>query len=438
MSENVASTAVPTKEQIESLFINNQSFDFLSFMLRQSTEYGMSGMKPTQSLFLKGLAWYLDPRNEHGFGDKFTRALLAEALKGHNFEIGPSAIDVFLSDMSDAQVRPEFEGNAFLVVSQKNEWGFVIKNKRDVGDNQRNGTLNNYVSSARVSYPGLCIVGISVSRSRIVSKRHAHMQYQRVCEIIECMISFWGRLAESDVRVAMTWRLHTMREVANMGKSTDLEHHARELYQSHKQALDFIVKHGQNAGAPSSKNKSDMTNKKEEFKRACRMVFGDEEIYSPFVQNVEGLDLYFNTIQYSKDAYRVYFLPKSWADAMHKDKKNWPGCKWSGFFRQPLMADFCFYADRDKMTLFGQLYMEPGADRREIVERIEQAAEQFSRDGRIEFGPRSHPDSMQSAFFRNNIYQLNGKHDAKSLAEFMKQAIREFKPTFDAIGKSLG
>ena len=437
MSENVTSTAVPTKEQIESLFINNQSFDFLSFKLRQSTVSGTLGMKPTQSLFSEGLAWYLDPSNEHGFGDKFARALLAEALKGHDFEIGPSAIDVFLSDMSDARVHFEFKENATLVLSQKNEWGFVIENKGDVGDNQRNGSLNNCVSSARDSYPRLCIVGVSLSRSRNGSKHDAHMQYQRVCEIIECMIEFSELLTASDVRVAMTWRLHAMKEVANMGKSIDLEHYAKELYQSHKQALDFILKHGQNEGATSAKGQNNATNNREEFGKACGMVFGEKRGNPPTIQNIEGLNLYFNTIQYSKGAYRVFFLPESWANAMHKDKKEWPGCKWSGFFRQPLMAEFYFYDDRDKMTLFGQLYMEPGADRREIVERIEQAAEQL-HEGKIEFSSRAHPDSMQSAFFKNNIYELNGKYDAESLATIMKQAIREFKPAIDAIGNSLG
>ena len=437
MNENVTSTAVPTKEQIENLFINNQSFEFLSFKLRQSNVSGVSGVKPTQSLFSEGLAWYLDPGNAHGFGDRFTRALLAEALKGHDFEIGPSAIDVFLSDMSDARVHFEFQENATLVFSQKNEWGFVIENKGDVGDNQRNGSLNNCVSSARNSFPRLCIVGVSLSGSRNGSKHHAHMQYKRVCEIIECTISFFGRLTASDVRVAMTWRLHAMKEVANMGKSIDLEHYAKELYQSHKQALDFIVKHGQNEVVTLSKGNDNVTSKKEEFKRACRMVFGDKKSYEPTSKEIERVDLYFNTIQYSKDAYRVFFLPESWADAMRKDKKKWPGCKWSGFFRQPLMLEFYFYADRDKMTLFGQLYMEPGAERREIVERIEQAAEQL-HEGKIEFSSRAHPDSMQSAFFKNNIYELNGKYDAESLAKIMKQAIREFKSAIDAIGDSLG
>ena len=438
MSENVTSTAVPTKEQIENLFINNQSFDFLSFKLRQSTDSRMLDMKPTQSLYSEGLAWYLDPRKEHGFGDKFTRAFLAEALKGHNFEIGPSAIDVFLSDMSDTQVHCEFEESTTLVVSQKNEWGFVIENNGDVGDNQRNALLKNYVSSARNSHPRLCIVGVSLSWSGNGSNHHVHMQYQRVCEIIECMIDFRGLLTVSDVRVAMTWRLHAMKEVANMGKSIDLEHYAKELYKSHKQALDYIFEHGQKKGAATFKGQSNTTNKREEFGNASRMVFGDKGFNAPTIQNIEGLNLYFNTIQYSKDVYRAFFLPESWADAMQKDEKEWPGSKWPGFFRQPLMADFCFYADRDKMTLLGQLYMEPGADRRKIVERIEQAAEQFSGAEMIEFDPRSHPDSMQSAFFQNNIYELKGKHDAESVAKVMKQAIREFKPAIDAIGRSLG
>ena len=102
-----------------------------------------------------------------------------------------------------------------------------------------------------------------------------------------------------------------------------------------------------------------------------------KDFYTPIVQNIEGVNLYFNTIQYSEAAYRVFFLPESWIDPIYKDGRTWPECKWKGFFGQPLMAELFFYVDRDKITHFGQLITKPGSDRIKIVERINQAAERF-------------------------------------------------------------
>ena len=187
-----------------------------------------------------------------------------------------------------------------------------------------------------------------------------------------------------------------------------------------------------------------------ELKKACEEVFGTsrsmtsgkDKLKKPPMQCVEELNLYFATIQHSIDAYRVFFLPESWIDPVFKDGRTWPECKWKGFLGQPLMADFFFYVDKDKVRLFGQLITTPGDDRRKIAERINKAAEQIARKDPeliniIKFGPKSHPDSRRSGFLQKGTYQLNGKYDAKSLAKVMRQAISDFKPFIDEIGKWL-
>ena len=179
--------------------------------------------------------------------------------------------------------------------------------------------------------------------------------------------------------------------------------------------------------------------KRDEFTRACGRVFGEKRFREPTIQCIEGLNLYFNTIRYSKDAYKVYFLPESWAYAMHKDGRKWPECDWSGIYKQPLMADLCFYANEDankeNITYFGQLIVPPSDVRLKIVECISNAAEHFSY--RAGFGPKYNPKRKQSGFFMNNTYKLNGKCDAESLAEIMKEAIRDYTPAIDAIGEAL-
>ena len=133
----------------------------------------------------------------------------------------------------------------------------------------------------------------------------------------------------------------------------------------------------------------------------------------------------------------MYFLPESWAYAMHKDGRKWPDCNWSGIFKQPLMADLCFYVKKDEVIHFGQLIVPASDVRIRIVECINKATEHFSLEYRIGFGPKYNELRKQSGFFQNNIYKLNGKNDTESLAEVIRQAIRDFTPAIDAIGESL-
>ena len=177
---------------------------------------------------------------------------------------------------------------------------------------------------------------------------------------------------------------------------------------------------------------------------ACEEVFGASHSWTsepnnlekPPITSLDDLNLYFATIQCTTAPYRVFFLPEPWINPMGI---TWHDCKWrTGFFNQPMIADFFFSEKKDKVTLYGQLITQPGSDRRRLVKHIEEVAKRHKLEDRIRFGPRSHPDSQQSAFFRGNIYKLYGKHDAKSLAKVMKEAIDDFTPAINAIGESLG
>ena len=122
------------------------------------------------------------------------------------------------------------------------------------------------------------------------------------------------------------------------------------------------------------------SNLKEEFKNACERVFGaiarsKVSVYKrspdPEIQVVEGLKVYFYTINRLDGDYTVFFLPESWAKAMRKDEGNWSGMGRTGYFKQPLMADIRFLVKTGEVRLFGQLVMQSGPVRDKIRKCIE-------------------------------------------------------------------
>ena len=176
---------------------------------------------------------------------------------------------------------------------------------------------------------------------------------------------------------------------------------------------------------------------------ACEMVFGTSHNMItgknrpdiPPVKIIHGLNFHFGNIYFHGNLCKVFFLPQSWVNPMGK---TWQDCKWKrGFFTQPLMVDFCFDADNNRVKLFGQLHKDPGNDRNEIVDRIEIAAENLKPQTRIGFHARYDPMHPQSTFFKDHEYSLKGKYDAKSLAKIMRKVINDFTVSIDEIGKSI-
>ena len=175
------------------------------------------------------------------------------------------------------------------------------------------------------------------------------------------------------------------------------------------------------------------------FGKVANVAYGKREFREPPRQCVEKLNLYYKSVHFYKLYYNIFFLPKSWADAMHEVREIWPDCLGSGFFKQPLMMDFRFDVKKNEVRLFGQLITNPGDDRDRIVSCIKDAAKQFTPNEWIEFGPDCNSESTKSAFFKRNrgTYMLDGKCNSKSLADAMESLLRDFKPAIDAIGNSL-
>ena len=231
--------------------------------------------------------------------------------------------------------------------------------------------------------------------------------------------------------------VHFEKEHEKLSRLIEESRIARKKFESEFEPVD--------ASVPSSNGKPPILNgidKKAEFHKACDMVFGKvmpkpKGNEKPPLQSIYGLNLYFNVRRNSRDVYRAYFLPESWANAMHKDGITWPdGCDFSGFFKQPLMADLFFDVRTGKARLFGRLVLPASPVRLKIVACIKETAENYNLEDKIKFDPKYHDGRSRSAFFIDNRYKLD-RYDAESLTKIMKEAIEKFTPAINAIGESL-
>lgn len=236
------------------------------------------------------LAYLLDPRESHGFGDRFLRKVLMVASDGHPRQsVGRLLLSI--RDLSDATV--ECERDHFDISVQIRSLGllFVIENKIDSLESHEQ--LQRYRMNAQNKYPDYRFMGCFLTREGYAGddEHWGVLSYAEIAEAIR------GVLEESSssegVQVVLSHYIDFIeRKIVTSQALIDA---CRELYREHKVAFDQVFEHGQQS------------------------FFG--LAFQEFISNNPSL---VDTVVRSDTA---YFLERSWQeDPVTKvaDRKRWP------------------------------------------------------------------------------------------------------------------
>ena len=121
---------IPTSNELEELFINNEKFLSLENELNHFNPIKVMKMERMEIRHSAILGWLLTPNETHGLDDKFLKAFLGEALKNNDNEhIKVSALEVSNADLRDSDVRIEWQNIDLLVINETRKWAFIIENK---------------------------------------------------------------------------------------------------------------------------------------------------------------------------------------------------------------------------------------------------------------------------------------------------------------------
>ena len=132
MSPEDQKNTVPSRAEIESLFVNNADVDKIGAYIERVNPIKIIGVEKKERTHSNILSWLLNPQENHGLGDTFLKAFLSEALRdprNTHRPSRPSAIEVSQADLKDAEIKREWKRIDFFIRSPKNGWVFVIENK---------------------------------------------------------------------------------------------------------------------------------------------------------------------------------------------------------------------------------------------------------------------------------------------------------------------
>ena len=421
-----------SKTELENLFINNDDFEAITAHLNRFNPIRVMRMEQMEIRHSAILAWLLDPNENHGLGDAFLRAFLAEALKGEG-GAKLDALGVYQADFSDAEVRREWKNiDIFVSITfpalegQKSQsWAFVIENK--VHSSQGKTQLADYMRQAaralgggagRSTIQGVFLTLHEEEPNEDARSDYVCVGYDHIYDILSSLLAIRSSQLGPRVKEFMEQYLEVVGEMTGQDvNEEDLKAKAKDLYRAHKKAIDFIVEHGASS----------------DFALAVQSVFDENSSLA----NVGEHEFR----QWELKTDRMMCIPQAWEKEMSLMPEPWRGCdNWGDgypltvWFRLDKMQD----GVKGKLRMMGEV--GPIADfeiRRELVQRIDAIGKSDSKM-RIKFSKTASVEGTKySRFFQGNVLEVSDTGDSEKIADAMRKLMTKFSGEISAIALTL-
>ncbi len=416
---------MPSHDDLEALFVNNEKLDRVGAYLNRFNPIKTMQMEGMEIRHSAILAWLLDPRETHGFGDRFLKAFLCEALRGRSGSGGLTAIEVSQGDLRDATIRREWRNIDIFILSPGNNWAFVVENK--FHSRQREGQLHGYIGKVKDVFEPkgseliVCGVFLTLQEEDPQDPRYAPLKYADICDFLPRLIDLEGQSIGQEVKVFLQHYLEVIKDATGMNEQrNEMEKLARQLYRTHQKALEFVMEHG----------------------AATDFIIAAEEVFGEVWESGNIIQASGGDYVYSHHTSNIFsFLPKRWTEALGGGNHSWEGCQnwWAGY---PLICWFRLFESGDGGKGYLRLFAEVGPIakpevRRRLIDDIKSISSEASlKNIRFQQGA-SDAGKKYSKFLKNNNVDIQDVHDADEIAKAIRALLARFGPYFDAISEFL-
>ncbi len=207
--------------------------------------FGFARNEIRHSFFLK---WLLDPKENHGLGDLFIRALLAHLVSSEPDRYGNRAFDLLMMDCSDFSVQRETKNIDLFLLSETK--GVVVTIENKIGSHEHASTgfdsqLDKYRTYVEESFPmiktKIYIYLTPQEESPSDSENWQSMSYSTIVKIIEELLEDNKNRLAPDVKVLIQNYIAIIRR--DIVEDNELNTLCNEIYKKHRKALDLIYSH---------------------------------------------------------------------------------------------------------------------------------------------------------------------------------------------------
>ncbi|MDN3205936.1 PD-(D/E)XK nuclease family protein [Algoriphagus sediminis] len=285
-------------EQKYAQLLRDPEFDRLELLLKEPNIFKILGVEDYEIRHSNFLAWLLDPFESHGLNEGFLRRFLQDIFidnRSQDF----SLVELAGLDLSQIEVWREWKGIDILVYSDD----IIISIENKVWSGEHSNQLKKYKDTVESQFPHQRKAYVFLSPYGVESSEdefYVNYSYERINQIIENIIEIRRHQIGDSVLTYLADYSTIIKQ--NIMNSDHVNEMAKQLYQNHRELLDFVFKNKPNA-------------------------------WDDFRVELEGLVKEKGWILGSKNRYDVKFYPEGMADLiMHYKKANgWPDREAFGF-----------------------------------------------------------------------------------------------------------
>ncbi len=185
------------------------------------------------------LAYLLDPDASHGLRASFLKAFLSAAIaRGNPQQFSLSAEQIEQWDLARSHVIREWESKDILIRNPLLHFIAVVENKID--DEAGEGQLDRYRRRIEQQYPDYVklFVYLTPEGERPREQEWVNLDYSSVADLLKSVLRQNSIRIDDGHRIVLEQYIQVLRR--HVVKDTELAKRARELYQKHQRAFDFI------------------------------------------------------------------------------------------------------------------------------------------------------------------------------------------------------
>lgn len=220
--------------------VNNPQLDELEAALAEFNIFEAAGLTSQEVKHSRFLSFLLDPKSPHGIGDLFATRVLQAAVHGRPpDEVGVTALDLELMDLSDLQVSCESHRIDILLYSPKNKFVVIIENK--IYASEHSNQLDRYFKIVEDLHPDCRKLPVLLSPKGYdpSDDRYFPISYEEVVKILADISKQRQSTLSQSVTLALSHYENLLRRhVVSDSRINDL---CDQIIVKHRKAIELLA-----------------------------------------------------------------------------------------------------------------------------------------------------------------------------------------------------
>jgi hypothetical protein len=228
------------KKALEALVVDNPDLERLEALLDHFNIFEAIGAVQQELRHSDVLAFLLNPSQNHGLGDIFVKRLLQKSFID-NPDLQVTPIDLDLWELSELEVRREWQNVDILLIDSEHRMVVIIENK--IRSGEHSNQLERYRREVSRHYPGWHLLSLFLTPEGDPpsNEEYITISYNLICELVETLVESRKSTLGPDVLTLLTHYTQMLRR--HIVSESEIAILCRRIYRKHQRAIDLIYEY---------------------------------------------------------------------------------------------------------------------------------------------------------------------------------------------------